>query len=332
MKISYNMNAISSWFEPDEAIKFSALVEEAGFDALWLGDNLLPTFHSHGHAPQAWIMLTSMAERTKRIPLGVNATVPMFRYHPIVVAHAFATMASLYPRRILLGFGTGEPLNEGHLLERWPPWNERSEILQEALDLITRFWGSPEYFDFNGKYFTAKGIYCYDKPPEPIPLYISALGPNTAYIAGKKGCHLITAGEMERLRGIIFPAFEGGLKASNKDPREFEKAVCLDIGFGEVEELIARYRMIYAASLTPEGIDEKDPRRLEEIGRNVPEETIKANACLSSSIEEFIELIADIRGIGADHIILNDCSYDPAETIRAFAERVLPYFEEDNKK
>ncbi|MEM2863951.1 MAG: LLM class flavin-dependent oxidoreductase [Candidatus Bathyarchaeia archaeon] len=69
MKISYNMNAISSWFEPDEAIKFSALVEEAGFDALWLGDNLLPTFHSHGHAPQAWIMLTSMAERTKRIPL-----------------------------------------------------------------------------------------------------------------------------------------------------------------------------------------------------------------------------------------------------------------------
>ncbi|MGC8850540.1 MAG: LLM class flavin-dependent oxidoreductase, partial [Candidatus Bathyarchaeia archaeon] len=244
------------------------------------------------------------------------------------VAHAFATMASLYPKRVLLGFGTGEPLNEGHLLEKWPPWNERSELLQEALDLITKFWSSPEYFDFKGKYFMAKGIYCYDKPSEPIPLYISALGPNTAYLAGKRGCHLITAGEVDRLKSLIFPAFEGGLKASNNDPKEFEKAVCLDVGFGDVEELKARYRMICAALLTPEGVDEKDPRKLEEIGGKVPEETINANALLSSSVEDFIELIADIRSIGANHVILNDCSYNPAETIKAFGERVLPYFKE----
>jgi len=328
LKISYNLNAVSSWFEPSDVIKFPILIEKAGFDALWIGDNLLPSFHSHGHAPQAWIMLTSIAERTRKIPLGVNATVPMFRYHPVIVAHAFATMASLYPGRILLGFGTGEPLNEGHFLEKWPPWNERSEILLEALDLITKFWSSPEYFDFNGKYFMAKSIYCYDKPPEPIPLYISALGPNTAYMTGKRGYHLITSGEIDRLKSLIFPAFEGGLKASGRNLEGFEKAVCLDVGFGDLDKLVARYRMIYAGTLIPEGIDEKDPRKIEELGEKVPEETIKANACLASSIDELIESIDDLKGIGANHLILNDYSCDPSKTIKAFGEKVLPYFKE----
>ncbi|MEM2122071.1 MAG: LLM class flavin-dependent oxidoreductase [Candidatus Bathyarchaeia archaeon] len=333
LKISYNINVASSWLKPRETIKLSKLIEKAGFDALWIGDNLLPSFHSHGHAPQAWIMLTSIAEKSQRIALGVNATVPMFRYHPVIVAQAFATMASLYPGRILLGFGTGEPLNEGHFLEKWPSWNERSEIFLEALDLITKFWSSPDYFDFDGKYFMVKGIYCYDKPPEPIPLYIIALGPNTAFLSGKRGCHLITSGEIDRLKNLIFPAYEGGLKASNRDPESFEKTVCLDVGLGDVDKLIARYRMIYAASLIPEGIDEKDPRKLEELGEKVPEETIKANACLSSSVDEFIELIEEFRAIGARHFILNDYSYDPNNTIKLFGERVISYFKEgENKK
>lgn len=328
LKISYNMGAVASWFQPSYCIKLSTSVEKAGFDAIWLGDNLLPNFHSHGHAPQAWIMLTAMAGKTERIPVGINATVPMFRYHPIVVAHVFATMASLYPKRILLGFGTGEPLNEGPFLEKWPPWMERSEILLEALELIRKFWSSPDYFDFEGKYFMVKGIYCYDKPSEQIPIYISALGPNTAYFTGKNGYHLITAGKIERLKSLIFPAFNGGLKASNKNPEEFEKAVCLDIGFGDVDKLIARYRKTCASSLLPESLDERDPRKLEEMGEKVSEETIKANTCFSSSIDEFTKLIDEVRGIGATHLILNDWSYDPPKMIEAFKEKILPYFRE----
>lgn len=328
LRISYNMGPAASWFQPNYCIELSTLIEKAGFDAIWLGDNLLPSFHTHGHAPQAWVMLTAIAGKTRRIPLGVNVTVPMFRYHPIVVAHAFATVASLHPGRILLGFGTGEPVNESHFLDKWPPWKERSEILLEALELIKKFWNSPDYFDFEGKYFIVKGIYCYDKPPEPIPTYISALGPNTAYLAGKNGYHLITAGKIERLRSLIFPAFNGGLKASNKNPEEFEKAVCLDVGLGDVDKLITRYRQTYASSLLPESLDEKDPRRLEEMGEKVSEETIKANTCFSSSAEELIKLVDEVRNIGATHLILNDWSYDPHRIIKAFKEEILPYFKE----
>ena len=39
-----------------------------------------------------------------------NRHLPTLRYHPTVVAEAFATLAQLYPGRVFLGLGSGEAL------------------------------------------------------------------------------------------------------------------------------------------------------------------------------------------------------------------------------
>jgi alkanesulfonate monooxygenase SsuD/methylene tetrahydromethanopterin reductase-like flavin-dependent oxidoreductase (luciferase family) len=44
--------------------------------------------------------------------LGTSVLNATFRYNPAVIAQAFATMACLYPDRVVLGLGTGEELNE----------------------------------------------------------------------------------------------------------------------------------------------------------------------------------------------------------------------------
>jgi coenzyme F420-dependent glucose-6-phosphate dehydrogenase len=38
----------------------------------------------------------------KKIPIGTAVTCPMFRYHPAIVAPAFATLSAMYPERVWL--------------------------------------------------------------------------------------------------------------------------------------------------------------------------------------------------------------------------------------
>lgn len=97
-----------------------------------------------------------------------------------------------------------------------------------------------------------------------------------------------------------------------------EKIVYLDGGLDDIDKLVAKYRRTSASSLLPESFDERDPRKLEKMGSKVPDEVIKANTCLFSSTDEFIELISGLKKIGATHFIFGDWGYDPEGTIKAF--------------
>ena len=75
-----------------------------------------------------------------------------------MVAQAFATMACLYPGRIMLGVGSGEALNEiatGDIGE-WPQFSERSARLRASVRLMRELWLGGRV-DFNGDYYTTKG-------------------------------------------------------------------------------------------------------------------------------------------------------------------------------
>src|SRR5205823_56623 len=77
--------------------------------------------HTDGHAPFSMAWMAALGERTQRVLIGTSVLTPTFRYHPAVVAHAFATLGSLYPGRIALGVGTGESMNEVPVIGiEWP--------------------------------------------------------------------------------------------------------------------------------------------------------------------------------------------------------------------
>jgi len=156
----------------------------------------MPWFHTHAHVPQARVWIAGALERTRGIPVGSDVTVPMFKYHPIVVAQAFAAMSRIHPGRVLLGVGIGEAINEAPFLGRWPNWRELSETLSESLSLMRRFWDCDDYFDFEGKYFKVRVLFCYDKPKKPVLIFWSAFGPKSALLAGTEGDHLMTAGAL----------------------------------------------------------------------------------------------------------------------------------------
>ena len=82
---------------------------------------------------------------------------PTYRYHPAVVAQAFATLGCLAPGRIFLGLGSGEAMNEvAPTGVDWPGAGERLERLREAVALIHELW-TGEQVHFEGQWYRTGG-------------------------------------------------------------------------------------------------------------------------------------------------------------------------------
>ena len=332
LKLSYDVGPAGAWFEPIGSLQIAVEAEKVGFEAAWFGDHVLPWFHTHAHVPQAWVWITAALERTRRFPVGSDVTVPMFKYHPIVVAQAFATMARIHPGRVLLGVGTGEAINEEPILGKWPNWKERAETLVEAVTLIRKYWNSDDYFDFVGKYFQVKGLFCYDRPPKPVPIYWSAFGPKSALLAGEVADHIMTAAaSAEKIPTSLLTEFRRGQEITRNVATKAEHAVYLDCGYGDVKKLLKKFR-IHAGSMIPENTNEKDPRKIEASALDLSDEFILERTCLTNSPDILIERIEEFRDVGFDHIIFGDWGYNPSATVKMFGRKIIPYFKRKRRK
>jgi TAT-translocated FGD2 family F420-dependent dehydrogenase len=200
-------------FPVPELIQLGIAAEEAGFDLLATSDHFQPWQSNEGHAGEAWVTMGVLGARTRKVWIGPAVTCPTFRYNPAVVAEAFASLSLLSPGRIFLGVGSGEALNEQAATGVWPKWNERSERLIEATDIIRKLWtGQPvahqgKYYNVNAKLF--------DPPPRPIPLLMAANGPKAMRRAGQYADGLITDPKTWKQHKEEFLA---GAKAAGKDP------------------------------------------------------------------------------------------------------------------
>ncbi len=93
---------------------------------------------------------------------------PTFRYHPSVVAQAFATLAVMFPNRVVLGLGSGESLNDVPALGlMWPTFKERIARLLESITVMRRLW-TQDRVTFEGQYYRTDKATLYDKPSTPV--------------------------------------------------------------------------------------------------------------------------------------------------------------------
>jgi G6PDH family F420-dependent oxidoreductase len=308
-------------------MRFLKLCERAGFDSIWFGDHFLPWHHSFKHNFFVWSVLATAAERTEKISVGVDVTVPIGgRYHPALIAQAVGTLDNMYPGRILLGVGTGEAMSEKRFMGRWPPWRERIERLVEAIELMKKLWTSDDYFDFDGKYFKMNNVYLHLKPRKPVPVYFSAIGEKAAVYAGRYGDRLMTANTFETCREKIFPAFNKAAQEAGRDPKKIEKAVLVEGAIIEIERTIKRIKKIHAGATIMENFDEEDPRKIEDSGLKQSDEAIRKYYLLYDDVDDFMDHLERFTEIGANHIIFTDFSPDPAKTIEIFRRKIIPYF------
>lgn len=183
MKVGYKASA--EQFGPRELVEYAVRAEELGLDTVMVSDHFLPWRHDGGHPRFALAWMAAVAERTSRVRIGTSVLTPTFRYNPAVVAQAFATMSLLSQGRVILGVGTGEALNEIAVSGReWPEFKERFARLREAVRLMRELWTS-DNVSFDGDYYTLVDAKIYDRPDEPVPVYVAAGGPVVARYAGR---------------------------------------------------------------------------------------------------------------------------------------------------
>ena len=103
MPVRIGYKASAEQFGPRRLVELGVLAERHGFDTVTVSDHYQPWRHEGGHAPFSLAWMSAVGERTERVLLGTSVLTPTFRYHPAVIAQAFATMGCLFPGRVMLG-------------------------------------------------------------------------------------------------------------------------------------------------------------------------------------------------------------------------------------
>src|SRR5438094_10396467 len=118
--------------------------EEAGFDGLWIWDHLRdPDAESGPGVPEAWTVLTALAEATRRISLG-PLVLNVANRHPGVLANMAATFQAVSGGRLPLGIGAGGNRRTPYAAEQQAIGQsvERDEVrarrVVEAIELMRR--------------------------------------------------------------------------------------------------------------------------------------------------------------------------------------------------
>jgi G6PDH family F420-dependent oxidoreductase len=159
---------------PQELVRQARLAEEAGFDALWISDHFHPWLDEQGQSGHVWSVIGAISQVTS-LPITTAVTCPLIRQHPAVVAQAAATAALLSGGRFTLGVGTGEDLNEHILGQRWPPAEERLDMLEEAVSVMRELF-SGRLISHAGKHYTVDTARLYSVPDNPPQILMSGFG------------------------------------------------------------------------------------------------------------------------------------------------------------
>jgi coenzyme F420-dependent glucose-6-phosphate dehydrogenase len=326
LPLKLGWKASAEQFGPRPLLDYAIEAENQGFDSVWVSDHYQPWRHTDGHAPFSMAWMAALGERTSRVQIGTSVLTPTFRYHPAVIAHAFATLGSLYPGRIALGVGTGESMNEVPVIGiEWPDQRERFRRLSEAVKLIKKLW-TEDFVEWDGEFYKVKGATVYDKPEQPVPIYIGASGPAAAKLAGRLAEGFIcTSGKgMELYRDTLLPAVREGAEAGGRDYGTIEKTIEVKVSYDTDRARALKDTSIWAALALPaeDKVDVHNPREMEERAKKVKDP--ERRWLVSDDPEEHVEQIRPYLELGFTHLVFHAPGDDQSHFLKLYSSQVLP--------
>jgi coenzyme F420-dependent glucose-6-phosphate dehydrogenase len=326
LRLGYKASA--EQFGPVELLDFGIHAERVGFDSVVVSDHFQPWRHTGGHAPFSLSWLGALGARTEHVILGTSVVTPTFRYHPSVTAHAMATLAVMFPNRVMLGIGTGESLNEVPAIGiEWPEFRERWARLREAVTLMRQLW-TDERVTYTGVYYRTEKATLYDRPPDGVPLLIAAGGPQMARYAGRAGDGFIcTSGKgTELYRDQLLPAFAEGAREAGKDPAHLAKMIEVKVSFDTDRERAMQDTHLWGA-LALSGQEKtgvEDPIEMERLADALSVERTASRWIVSTDPEEHVEKLMFYIELGFNHLVFHAPGNDQRRFMDLYAERVMP--------
>jgi coenzyme F420-dependent glucose-6-phosphate dehydrogenase len=325
--VRFGYKASAEQFAPAELLRFSVEAEQAGFDSVFVSDHLQPWRHDGGHAPAALPWLGALGASTDRIVIGTSVLTPTFRYHPVVVAQAFATLGCLFPGRVVLGIGSGESMNEAPLGTVWPEPKERFARFKEAIDVIKLMWAG-DRVDFDGRYYKVDRATIYDRPDVPVPLYVAASGPAATRLAGRRGDgYITTSGKAPALyTDTLLPAIREGARQSGRTAESLDLMIEVKVSFDpDAERALRDTRFWGALALSPEektGVE--DPVEMQRLADALPIERASSRFIVSSDPDQHVRAIAHYLDLGFTHLVFHAPGPDQSRFLDLYGTEILP--------
>ncbi|MFB7734337.1 LLM class F420-dependent oxidoreductase [Streptomyces sp. NPDC056112] len=300
---------------PAELVEQARMAEQAGFTSLWISDHYHPWNDHQGQSPFVWSVVGALSQAVS-LPVETAVTCPLVRTHPVVIAQAAATSAVQLGGRFRLGVGTGEALNEHILAGPWPEASVRLEMLEEALQIIRKLF-TGEQISHRGKHYTVENARLYTLPEQPVPIDVSAFGPQAAEAAARIGDGLITmipdTALVERFRrggGGANPVY-GGLKVCWGTDKQ--KAVRTAHRLWATEQLPGELAQILPT-----------PRHFEQASQLVTEDRVAAAVPCGDDPDAHIEALNAYVEAGFDAVHVSQIGKDQQGFFDFYRTKVLP--------
>jgi alkanesulfonate monooxygenase SsuD/methylene tetrahydromethanopterin reductase-like flavin-dependent oxidoreductase (luciferase family) len=168
-----------------EVLAQAELADRLGYDTFWVAEH---HFHEYGAVPNPAVMLSSIAQLTKRVRLGSAISILTF-HNPLTVAESYAMVDILSDGRLMYGVGSGYLAHEfsGYAIDP----AEKRERFDECLAAVKQLL-SGQRTSYSGKFCSFKDVKLNIEPVQkPIPIFVAVLRKEVAYFIGKQGNNVL---------------------------------------------------------------------------------------------------------------------------------------------
>jgi G6PDH family F420-dependent oxidoreductase len=304
--------------DPRVLVEQARQAEGAGFTAATISDHFHPWTRTQGQSGFVWAVLGGIASVTDRLRVTTGVTAPIIRLHPAIVAHAAATVATMFDGRFTLGLGTGERLSEHVTGERWPGATERRAMLEEAVTIIRRLFEGGNV-NHRGTCYRVENAELFTRPLVPPSVYLAAGGPKSAEQAGRLGDGMIGVTPDPR----TVEAFEAAGGAGK--PRIGQLHVCWAASVDEAR-CIAHHFWPNAAVKGPALADLARPKDFETVVEPLPPEVTTADLVLGPDPERHVDAVTRFAAAGFTEVHVHQVGPAQKEFIEFYALDVLHRF------
>ena len=226
--------------------ELAPLVEQAGFESLWVAEHShiptsrqtpwpaggeLPKHYWHTMDPFVALTAAAMASKTLKVATGICLVV---QCDPIHTAKQVASLDLLSNGRFLFGIGGG--WNKEEMADHGTDFHTRWKLLRERVEAMKSIW-TQDVSEYHGELVNFGPMWCWPKPvqkPHP-PVILGGSGPNilkrvVAYADGWMPNRGDVLGRLEELRVLAKEAGRGEIpvtvypKATVQDIDEMQRA------------------------------------------------------------------------------------------------------------
>ncbi len=319
----YFYGAAQEQFPPDKLLEQAIAAERAGFEGVGCSDHLQPWWEP-GEAGHAWPWLGAVGAATDKVMIGTAVTPPGPRYHPVLIAPAWATLEIMFPGRPFLGFGSGESLNESPLGAEWPDPDAQVDRMEEALEMIAALFRG-DRVTVEGEHFAADEAFLHSRPDRRPPIYVSAFAEKAAGVAARHGDGLWTLADPDMAPEVI-DIYKGACEDAGREPGEI--ILQAQFSWAEDDDSALEGARVWKGAQPDEFYTEDwhDPKAMEDhAAEQVSDDDLKEAIFISSDPEVHADRVREVEKLGADVVaLMNVSGADPLKAVEVYGESVLP--------